>query len=144
MRSSWLLLAVPAVAAGLGLGMRPAAGGDPGPIDVPAGMVAFFARDDGACPPGYRPATETSGRLIVGATAAESVGKLLGDPLSSLEDRTHVHPFMTQVELPAKALAALDGGNNQGAAAKKYTDAGNTEPTPSGLPFIQLLACARE
>lgn len=140
----WLILALPACLLGLALRARPAAGRDPGPTDVPSGTVAFFSRSDGTCPQGYRTATEVSGRLVVGVTVGDSVGKLVGVPLTNQEDRTHVHPFTVAVDLPYKALAALDGGNRQGAAAQKYTSSGNSEPVASGLPMVQLVACVKQ
>jgi hypothetical protein len=111
--------------------------------DVPSGAVAFFARQDGSCPVGFRPAQETAGRLVVGVSGGDAVGKLVGTPLTNQEDRTHVHGFSAAIELPYKSISAANGGNDQGAAAKKYMDSGTSEPAPSGLPFIQLIACVK-
>lgn len=126
---------------------RTAAGGDPGheqgDNDVPAGTVAFFVGDAQSCPPGWRAATEAQGRLVVAVTTADTVGKQVGTELQNEEDRTHSHPFTATVELPYKPLASLNGSNNQGAAAGKYMSSGISEPSPSGLPFIQLLTCAK-
>ena len=95
------------------------------------------------CPPGGPPATEPRGRLVVAATTGDTVGKQVGTELQNEEDRTHAHPFTATVELPYKPLASLNGTNRQGAAAGKYTSSGVSEPAPSGLPFIQLLACVK-
>mgnify|MGYP000420334557 CR=1 FL=1 len=126
---------------------RTAAGGDPGheqgDSDVPSGTVAFFVGDAQSCPPGWRAATEAQGRLVVGVTTGDTVGKQVGSELQNEEDRTHSHPFTATVELPYKPLASLNGSNNQGAAAGKYTSSGVSEAVPSGLPFIQLLACVK-
>ncbi len=126
---------------------RAAAGGDPGheqgDSDVPSGTMAFFVGDGQLCPPGWRPATETRGRLVVAVTTGDTVGKQVGTELQNEEDRTHAHPFTATVELPYKPLASLNGTNRQGAAAGKYTTSGVSEPAPSGLPFIQLLACVK-
>jgi len=126
---------------------RAAAGGDPGheqgDSDVPSGTMAFFVGDGQLCPPGWRPATETRGRLVVAVTTGDTVGKQVGTELQNEEDRTHAHPFTATVELPYKPLASLNGTNRQGAAAGKYTSSGVSEPAPSGLPFIQLLACVK-
>lgn len=123
---------------------RSAIGEDLGPSDVPVGTMAFFSPDTATCPPGYRAATEASGRLIVGVNSGDSVGKLVGMPLASEEDRTHQHAFTATVTLPYKSIAALDGTNNQGAAAKTYMDSGMSAGAASGLPFIQLLACVKK
>jgi hypothetical protein len=106
-------------------------------------MVAFFMRGDGSCPQGFRPATEASGRLLVGVASGDAVGKQVGVPLANQEDRTHVHSYKAAVDLPYKSVSAADGGNKQGAAAGKYQDSGMSEPATSGLPFIQLVACVK-
>ena len=122
---------------------QPAAGQDPGETDVPSGTVAFFVGDEKSCPIGWRVATELRGRLAVAVTSADTVGTQVGDELQSEEDRTHSHAFTAEVELPYKPLAALNGGNNQGAAAAKYTSSGTSEAAASALPFIQLLTCVK-
>ncbi len=105
--------------------------------------MAFFAREDGACPDGWRVATEAAGRLPVGVADSISVGRIVGTALSNQEDRMHMHGFSAQVDLPYKSISAADGSNEQGAAAQQYTDSGVTQPAPSGLPFIQLVACVK-
>lgn len=107
------------------------------------GMVAFFDSDTGACPDGWAPAEYAMGRLVVNVLEEKQVGKQVGKPLGDAEDRTHQHPFATKVELPLKEVAGADGNNNQGAAAQMYDLSASTDPSPSGLPFIQLLACEK-
>ena len=142
-RGRWGWLLVVGCLGVLALRARPATADNPGDADVPSGTVVFLVGDSQVCPTGWRAATETAGRLAVAVTTADTVGKQVGEALKSEEDRTHVHPFATTVELPYKALAALNGANHQGAAAAKYTDSGTSEPAASGLPFIQLLACVK-
>lgn len=115
----------------------------PGASDAPSGTMAFFVGDSQSCPPGWRTATETAGRLVVAVTTADTVGKQVGDALQSEEDRTHVHAFATAVDLAYKPLAAANGSNHQGAAAGAYNDSGTSAPAASGMPFIQLLACVK-
>ena len=79
----------------------------------------------------------------MGAKSGDSVGKLVGAPLINEEDRAHQHAFTASVTLPYKSISALDGGNQQGAAAGMYMDSGTSAASSSGLPFIQLLACVR-
>ena len=76
--------------------------------------------------------------------AALPVGKLIGTALTNQEDRTHIHSFQTSADLPYKSISAANGGNGQGASAARYTDSGNTEPAPSGLPFVQLVGCVKQ
>ncbi|HNN95744.1 MAG TPA: hypothetical protein PKI03_25870 [Pseudomonadota bacterium] len=130
---------------GLGLATRPrlATAGDADTADVPPGIVAFFGTADSRCPAGYRVPQEASGRLIVGVTAADAVGKAVGKALADQEDRTHVHAFAGKVELPYKSISGADGPNSQGAAAKTYADSGSTGPASSGLPFVQLTVCEK-
>ncbi len=130
---------------GLGLTTRPrlATAGDADTADVPPGIVAFFGTADSRCPGGYRVPLEASGRLIVGVTAADAVGKAVGKALADQEDRTHVHAFSGKVELPYKSISGADGPNGQGAAAKTYADSGSTGPASSGLPFVQLTVCEK-
>ncbi len=127
----------------LGLRAQRATADAPGAADAPAGTLAFFVGDAQVCPAGWRTATEAQGRLAVAVSTADTVGKQVGEALKSQEDRTHVHPFATKVELAYKSLAAANGGNRQGAAADEYTDSGTSEPAASGLPFIQLLTCVK-
>ena len=143
---TWKWLAVPVLAAGLAVGIRTASGDDPtgGLDDALRGMLSFVAPDVTACPQGWRPAQETSGRLVVGVTDSDAVGKLIGTPLLTQEDRTHSHAFSVTADLPYKSISAANGGNNQGAGAGKYPDDGQTELAPTGLPFVQLLGCVKQ
>lgn len=140
----WQWLAVPVLVGVLAIGVQTASGDDNTGGDVPAGMLTFMAGDIAACPPGWRVAQEASGRLVVGVTASDAVGKLVGTALTSQEDRTHVHPFQTVAELPYKSISAANGGNGQGAAAARYTDSGVSEPASSSLPFVQLVGCVKQ
>jgi hypothetical protein len=116
--------------------------GDGGADDgTPRGTVAFFVGD--SCPPGWTAAADARGRVLVGVGVGEEVGVAVGTPLGDQEDRPHVHPWVATLALPAKNIAAANGGNGQGAAATSYALAGQTDPGPSGLPFAQLLACEK-
>lgn len=132
------------LALGLAVRPQPATAGDADTADVPPGIVAFFGQADSRCPAGFRVPQEASGRLLVGVTAADAVGKSVGKPLADQEDRTHVHAFTTRAELPYKSISAADGPNSQGAAAKTYSDSSATAPAPSGLPFVQLTVCEKQ
>lgn len=143
---TWKWLAVPVLLAGLAVGIQTAKGDDPtgGLDDAPRGMLAFVAPDVTACPQGWRPAQETSGRLVVGVTDSDAVGKLIGTALTTQEDRTHSHSFQVTADLPYKSISAANGGNGQGARAGKYPDDGQSEPAATGLPFVQLLGCVKQ
>ena len=141
---TWRWLSIPILLGGLALGLRPASGDDASGGDAPSGMLTFMAADVTTCPQGFRVATEAQGRLVVGVTDADAVGKLIGTALTNQEDRTHVHSFQTAVDLPYKSFTAANGGNGQGGKAARYTNDGNTEPAATGLPFVQLVGCVKQ
>ena len=118
--------------------------GDADTADVPPGTVAFFGSADSRCPMGWRILADSPGRLLVGVTAPDAIGKSVGKPLSDQEDRTHQHAFSAAVELPYKSISAADGPNGQGAGAKKYSTQGDSDPATSGLPFVQLTLCEKQ
>jgi hypothetical protein len=107
---------------------------------VPRGVVAFF--DGGGCPPGWMPAADLPGRLVLAVTSDVYAGVKVGTPLADREDRTHAHTFAGTVNLPSKNIAGAAGGNHSAAAAGDL--AWSVEaPASSGLPFIQLVACEK-
>lgn len=117
----------------------------PPPDDgIAQGTVAFFGGDQGGCPSGWKVADYAMGRLVVGVVEEPSVGKTVGVPLADQEDRAHIHAYAADVPLAYKAIAAADGANNQGAAAQTAMVTGQTEPSVSGLPFVQLVVCEKE
>lgn len=140
-----LILLAPAVAIAV-LSSRPrsAHGGEPLVDDgVPAGTVAFFGGLS-ACPTGWAPATEVEGRLVVGVSEPAAVGQVVGTPLGDREDRTHSHATLDgQVLLPVRNIAGANGGNAQGARSGMHRTTGSAGAAPSGLPFVQVRACAR-
>lgn len=109
---------------------------------VPSGTVAFF-NDRAACPTGWSPANETEGRLVVGVTEPTAVGQLVGRPLGDRENRTHTHTVTGTVVLMPRNIAGANGGNTQGARAGEYMVTGNAAAAASGLPFVQVRACAK-
>lgn len=117
---------------------------DPRGDGVLPGTVAFFGSDITACPEGWAEADYATGRLVVGVIDEPAVGKVVGKPLANQEDRTHAHAFSAAVDLAYKPVAAGDGANNQGAKSGSYEVMGATEPSPTGLPFIQLLVCEKQ
>ncbi|MDI1476811.1 hypothetical protein [Polyangium sp. y55x31] len=128
---------------GLGLVASRSASGEPVEEDgVPPGMVAHV--EGGVCPPGWAPAPNVEGRLVVAVAEGKDVGVQVGEPLGDREDRTHTHDYAGEIALPSKAIAAADGDNQAGAQAQTYTIAGTTDPGVSGLPFVQVMACVKQ
>ncbi len=107
-------------------------------------MVAFVAGS--TCPPGWAPAVEAQGRLVVGAhpeEAASAVGSTVGSALADQENRVHAHAASASVTLDSKSISGAGGSNDDGAHAQAYVFAADVKPRESKLPFLQLLACKR-
>lgn len=142
-----VVTAVSALGLGAGLwimGARSASGEPPaGPPDdgVPPGTVAFFA--GGKCPDGWKEAEDARGRLVAGVIKGDHAGVTVGEPLGDREERAHQHGYAGQVTIADKAIAAADGANQSGAAAKTYDIQGTTTKDVSGLPFVQVMACEK-
>jgi|LNFM01.1.fsa_nt_gb hypothetical protein len=93
---------------------------------------------------GWAPATVAQGRFVVGVTESAGVGRTVGNALTDRENRTHTHTFNATVNLPARAIAASNGGNNQGARSGAYNIMGATAAAASGLGYVQLRACVKQ
>jgi hypothetical protein len=135
----WVLL-VAGVAIGLS-GMR-SASGESTDDGVPSGMVAHVT--GGVCPPGWVPASNVEGRIVVAVADGKDVGVQVGTPLGDQEDRTHTHTYKGDIELPSKSVSGADGPNLEGAQAQTYSISGTTSAGPSGLPFVQVTACVKQ
>jgi len=143
-RGAVVALSALALGGGLWVGGAGKASGEPPATSedgVPAGTIAFFA--GGACPEGWKVADETQGRMIVGVVDGDHAGVKVGEPLGDQEERGHLHTYKGQVTITDKAIAAADGPNGNGAAAKSYEVSGSTAKEVTGLPFIQVQACAK-
>lgn len=111
--------------------------GDP----APRSLVAFLQAGT-PCPAGWTYSAVVAGRPIVGTDAADTVGRVIGTPLTPEEDRAHGHELTgASIDLPFRSISAADGGNQQGAGAGVRPLTGSAGDAPSGLPFIQLLPC---
>ncbi|MCC6993246.1 MAG: hypothetical protein IT370_01325 [Deltaproteobacteria bacterium] len=116
----------------------------PGPDGAPAGTVAFFSPEVRSCPVGWAPVNLATGRMLVAVTTPTEVGVQIGTALGDREDRRHQHSFLGTVELPVKTISAAAGGNNSAARAQRYGLQGDTDPSPTGLPFAQLFVCEKQ
>jgi hypothetical protein len=108
---------------------------------APPGIV--LAASEPTCPPGFVPHEASTGRLIVGAETGGDLGKAVGSPLGDREDRTHNHTTTIRFSLNRRNIAALDGGNDQGADDGEHAAIFATGPATSGLPFRQLRFCLK-
>ncbi len=149
-RNRIFALTITLAAAGSSVAASRAGAGSPAPAPraagdgVPSGTVAFFSVDEGVgCPDDWVPAVAAAGRLVLGVTAPDAVGVLVGLPLAAEEDRTHAHPYTSAIELATKNIAGANGGNNSGAQSGTHAITETTLAATSGLPFTQLLMCEK-
>ena len=109
----------------------------------PSGMVAFFAQDQ--CPPGWNPAQNAQGRLILGVTTPSSVGVQVG---SSNVGLVHGHSYSTTVTITERHVRADHGGNHDGAHNGTYTvpdgGAGAIDDATAAVPFVLLTVCQKQ
>lgn len=120
--------------------------GDAGPIDplgdpYPTGAVSFF--DRASCPPGWAPFDAANGRTIVPTIGSNPPGTVNGKPLSSGEDRTHVHKWSTAVAVSKFDMAGFDGDNDGVGGGGNIAVSGTTEPASSNIPYVQMLVCKK-
>ena len=125
---------------------------------TPSGMVAFFAAADpstGSCPAGWFVPPQAQGRLLVGVTSPGAVGITVGTPMANATDPVHSHGYFPSITLAEQAVAGASGGlDHEGAHNGTYTlqaSAGPppvasvfTDPSPSNLPYIQLIVCQKQ
>jgi hypothetical protein len=115
-----------------------AAGGDA----LPTGAISYFR--GATCPTGWSPYEPARGRFVVATIGAVPTGTTSGDALTSGEDRKHQHAFSLTFALKDQSFLAASGGSNGGIASKSaVTISGSTEPSSTGLPYVQLLVCRK-
>lgn len=108
---------------------------------IPSGTVAFFT--GASCPAGWNRPDYAKGRMVVAVVDGGNVGVTVGAPLADRENRVHQHDYSVSASLPGKGLLGSTGGSIPGAQAQTYTITGQSDPAPSDLPFVQLLACEK-
>jgi hypothetical protein len=110
---------------------------------LPRDAVSFFNRN--SCPPGWSPLGTAAGRFIVPTIGSVGGGTVAGTPLTSGEDRQHSHTFQTSLTPTTISISGStsSSGNKNIAASGTVNIDGTTQPTSSGLPYVQLLACRK-
>jgi hypothetical protein len=111
---------------------------------LPSGMLMFF--DANTCPEGWKQATATQGRLLVGLPAgAPADVSFGGDPLSIGEPRTHAHSSPITLKTSPHGIALASGCCGDGYAKDgAYTSLVDTSEGEAALPMLQLLQCQKE
>ncbi|TKC99569.1 hypothetical protein [Polyangium fumosum] len=130
---------------GTGTGAPTATSPDPQSLRgdaLPTGAVSFFKKL--ACPEGWKPYEPAVGRTIVAASETLPSGEVVGEPLSSQEEREHSHALGASVEIPAVSYVGAPGGGNSGVGqAGAVSFATTSEPASADTPYVQLLACKK-
>lgn len=106
---------------------------------IPKGFMTFF--DGATCPPQWTEYESSQGRIIISVTDAANAGITVGVPLGDQEDRTHTHRTILSGNLPYQHIAGAGGSNTQGAKHGQVSTTFISDPSPSGLPFTQLILC---
>ena len=111
---------------------------------LPSGMLMFF--DANGCPEGWKQATATQGRLLVGLPAgAPADVSFGGEPLSIGEPRKHAHSSEISVTTSPHGIALASGCCGDGYAKDgTYTSLVDTSESEAALPMLQLLQCQKE
>lgn len=123
----------------------------------PMGALAFFNAQ--SCPTGWAAAAGAGGKSLNGfflvpftsppVTAAQ-IGTTVGQALASGENRTHVHPFSSSIDLTDMSYAGVKGCqkwldlcDKQTSASGTQSFSGTTGARSSDVPYVQLLLCAK-
>ena len=112
-------------------------------LPLPSKLHTYFELD--ACPSGWKPATGTVGRIVVGlplgAPADMSMG---GEPITTPAARTHTHAFSsTLTTSPWGVLTTLGIGAPFGQNGS-YPFSGESDPAAIDIPMISLLHCEKQ
>jgi hypothetical protein len=110
---------------------------------LPARLQTYFDLD--ACPKGWKNATATEGRLIVGLPkGAPADLPFGGDSLSNPDERTHRHKIETSFVTNPHGVALVSGCCGKFGKNTTITVAGDTDEASVDVPMIALLHCEKE
>lgn len=110
---------------------------------LPAKLHAYFDLD--GCPSGWKPATATAGRIMIGLPQAAAADKPFGgDPITSPAPRTHTHTFSSTLVTTAlgdpQSILALASIGTTGS----YPISGESAAAAVDVPMISLLQCEKQ
>jgi hypothetical protein len=111
-------------------------------LPLPAKLHSYFDLD--ACPSGWKTATATAGRIVIGLPAeAPADTPLGGEPMTSPEPRTHTHAFSsTLIPTPiGKPLSPSCCSTVGKIGEVPFT--GESDPAAVDIPLITLLHCEK-
>jgi hypothetical protein len=109
---------------------------------LPTGTISYF--NLASCPTGWDSLTMANGRFLVPVSPNAGIAATVGDPLASKEDRTHVHPFSSSIDVNSCSYILVGGCCNKDLGASgTRTFSGTTAATSTGLPYVQLLLCMK-
>lgn len=112
-------------------------------LSLPPKLHLFFDLD--TCPSGWKPATATQGRLVVGKPAnAPADLPFGGKSMTSSEPRTHSHTFESTFDTNSHGVALAGGCCGKFGQNGTVNVAGETNPVAVDIPMIALLQCEKE
>ncbi len=118
--------------------------GGRGPKALPTGMQVLF--DAPKCPAGFHQNEETQGRVVIGLPKGAGADQAFGAAaMWGAGARMHAHGLDATLETSPHGLLIATGCCRDGYARNgKYTLTTTTEPTASGLPWVELLSCSKD
>ncbi len=112
-------------------------------LPLPSKLHAYFDLD--TCPSGWKTATVTNGRLVVGRpTDAPADLPFGGESITSSEPRAHTHAFETSFTTNPHGVALASGCCGKFGKNGEVAVVGQTDPASVDFPMISLLHCEKE
>jgi hypothetical protein len=97
------------------------------------------------CPSGWKPATVTEGRFVVGRpTDAPADLPFGGKSITNSEPRTHSHAFESTFDTSSHGVALASGCCGKFGKNGTLIVAGEADATAVDIPMIALLHCEKE
>lgn len=112
-------------------------------LPLPAKLHTYFDLD--VCPSGWKSATSTAGRILIGLPGqAPADTPWGGAPMTSPAPRTHTHVFASTLVVPPNSVTAFDGFGGIFGKVGSYPIEGETDPAAIDVPMVALLHCEKE
>jgi len=113
---------------------------------LPTDTVVFFDLDTFACPSGFVPLKDASGRVMVPSHDAE-ITKSDAAPLADQEDRQHAHTDDGSCDIATQPTDYEGIGgccNDAPSASGRYPVTVTANASSTNVPYIQMLTCGSQ
>jgi len=111
---------------------------------IPYGTIGLFPPNS-TCPSGWITYLESAGRFLIPGYSYTGTVESQASPLISGEDRMHQHKFSTTFHTNNVEYVGIAGCCNSGPSADgTYPVNRMTDPSSTGIPYIQLLTCTSQ